>query len=93
MMEENYEIITLDGTLPEMYLGKEQGHYVSFFINIKNIIVEDLTRGASLEILLPNKWECERLKTLITNDEISTRISLIIRIEEDKLIVKRLFIR
>jgi hypothetical protein len=54
---ENENIIKINGIEPPLHLENEPGSYMIFLDRVKEIILNELNTGKTLEVMIPNQLE------------------------------------
>jgi hypothetical protein len=89
---ENENIIKINGIEPPLHLENEPGSYMIFLDRVKEIILNELNTGKTLEVMMPNQLEAEKLLNDLTIFKISNDHEFRIKVEDNYLIASKYFI-
>lgn len=90
-MKNNDKTIKLNGVIPPLHLKNEPGKYMSFLLNVKNSILNDLNMGGELEVTMEDQNQAEKLLKDLIKIGIDNETEFIIRIENSLLKVCKRF--
>lgn len=90
-MENNDNLIKINGVEPPLHLKSEPGKYYSFLINVKSTILNELNTGKILEVSMPNQIEAEQLLRDLTNLNVNDDKAYIMKVENNFLTVQKYF--
>ena len=89
---ESENIIKINGIEPPLHLENEPEKYTGFLIMVKEIILNELNTGKTLEVMMPNQLEAEKLLNELIIFKISNDHEFRIKVEDNYLFASKYFI-
>lgn len=89
---EKETIIKINGIEPPLHLKNEPASYMKFLNKVKEIILNELNTGKTLEVMMPNQLEAEKLLNDLIIFKISNDHEFRIKVEDNYLRASKYFI-